>query len=93
MEVISIELFEKILNLLFYFIEFIIIVDVTFSWIFLGKENILTKTVKLFTDPLFFIGRKIQKKVLGQTPIDFAPLFTFLVISIIYNGLLILLFR
>ena len=60
--------------LLFNFLQYVIFADVISSWVMRGKENGFTAILHIFTEPLFFPGRKIQQKFFPQLPVDLSPI-------------------
>ncbi|WP_125152224.1 YggT family protein [Clostridium rectalis] len=77
--------FYKILDMLFNFMEWAILIDVILSYVMRGSENAFTQIVHTITEPLLTPGRKIQEKILPGLMLDFSPVFAILIIYLIRN--------
>ncbi|MDD2487805.1 MAG: YggT family protein [Candidatus Gracilibacteria bacterium] len=62
-------------------IEWVIIIDIIFSWLQLFGLKIKIDFIRSITTPIYFHVRKYLPTTIG--PVDFAPIIIFIMISII----------
>ncbi len=64
-------------------IELLIMVRILLSWIARGRHNQFTQFIYQITEPLLFPLREIQYKIGINGPLDFSPIFLFLILSMV----------
>ncbi|AWZ48238.1 YggT family protein [Hathewaya limosa] len=67
---------------LLYIIEVSIIIDALLSWVPMN-ENKFTFIIREIASPFLYLGRKLQDRILPNSPIDFSPIVGLFTIGII----------
>lgn len=83
-------LLQSAVNLLFQFLEALILIDVVLSWVYRG-ENAVTRIIHIFTEPFLEPGRRIQNSLMPNLPLDFSPIIGLLILSMLRRIIFILL--
>ncbi len=79
---------------LLYFIqvlELLIMVRILLSWIARGRQNSFTSFIYQITEPLLLQFRELQYKIGINGPLDFSPIFLFLILSMVRSMIITLL--
>lgn len=71
------------LKAFFQLIEYLIIVDALSSWFIKDRNNRFSRTIGVVIDPIMIPCRKLQKRFLGNSPMDFSPVLGIVLIEII----------
>ncbi|MGY0375195.1 YggT family protein [Clostridium sp. JNZ J1-5] len=83
-------LLQNAVNLLFQFLEVLILVDIVLSWVYRG-ENAITRLIHIFTGPFLEPGRRIQDSLMPNLPLDFSPIIGLFILSMLRRIIFILL--
>lgn len=71
-----------------YIVEICVLIDVVLSWIPIN-ENAFTDLIHKISAPFLEPGRKIQDRLIPNTPVDLSPILALVIIRIIRSILFI----